>query len=156
MWALNNLPNVGATADATVPSALPPAESPTFADLRDVRRAFHGAGGDFLVVDVASHLVGMGGFRPNDRGQAEMLRIRVHPAMRRRGVGRALMTALETRAAARGFREAHLDTATNQPEAVAFYLALGYQEVGRETRPGWTWTLVYFTKSLEVTRQSPH
>jgi hypothetical protein len=58
------------------------------------------------------------------------------------------MTELEQRAARAGFVLAHLDTATNQPEAVAFYRALGYHEDGAETRPEWSWTLVYFSKPL--------
>ena len=58
------------------------------------------------------------------------------------------MMALESRAVNRGFREAWLDTATNQPEAMAFYQCLGYVEVGRETRPEWNWTLVYYLKPL--------
>jgi hypothetical protein len=58
------------------------------------------------------------------------------------------MGALEEAATALGCHELHLDTAHNQPEALAFYLALGYEEVGRETRPEWTWTNVYFTKRL--------
>lgn len=58
------------------------------------------------------------------------------------------MTALERRAAGLGMRQMCLDTATNQPEAVAFYRSLGYQEVGRVRQPDWSWTLVYFVKSL--------
>ena len=42
----------------------------------------------------------------------------------------------------------HLDTATNQPEAVGFYNSLGYREVGRQTRAEWRWTLVCFSKLL--------
>ena len=41
-----------------------------------------------------------------------------------------------------------LDTATNMPEVMAFYQALGCRETGHETRPDWTWTLVYYTKQL--------
>jgi len=59
-----------------------------------------------------------------------------------------LVRELERRARRAGFSELTLDTATNQPEAVGFYLALGYHELRRETRPEWTWTLVYFGKSL--------
>jgi hypothetical protein len=29
-----------------------------------------------------------------------------------------------------------------------FYLSLGYAEVGRETCPEWSWTLVYVAKPL--------
>jgi ribosomal protein S18 acetylase RimI-like enzyme len=58
------------------------------------------------------------------------------------------MAALEFRATGRGFHETWLDTATNQPEAMAFYESLGYIEIGRERRPEWHWTLVYYLKHL--------
>ena len=74
--------------------------------------------------------------------------VRVHPATRRQGIGRALMSALEERAAQFGLRSMVLDTALNQPEAMAFYERLGYREAGRETRPGWTWTLIYYVKKV--------
>jgi ribosomal protein S18 acetylase RimI-like enzyme len=150
LWALNDLPNIGATADPDVPLPLPPAARPPadFPDLADVAGCFLRAGGEFLVAEQDGHLVGMGGLRPSGHGRAEVLRVRVHPATRRRGVGRALMTALEERAGRLGMRELHLDTATNQPEAMAFYRSLGYREEGREHRPGWSWTLVYYVKTL--------
>jgi hypothetical protein len=31
---------------------------------------------------------------------------------------------------------------------MAFYDALGYEQVGTETRPEWSWTLVYFRRNL--------
>ena len=58
------------------------------------------------------------------------------------------MAAVEAEAADRGFTEAWLDTATNMPEAMAFYEGLGYADVGREARPEWQWTLVYYLKNL--------
>ncbi len=150
VWALSTLPNIGATADPTVPLTLPPAPAPpaAFPDLADVPGSYLEPGGDFLVVERDGHLVGRGCIRPDADGGAEVLRVRVHPATRRRGVGRALMGGLEARAARLGMRHLRLDTATNQPEAVAFYRGLGYREVGREHRPGWSWTLVYFVKLL--------
>lgn len=153
LWALNGLPNIGHTADAGAPLPLPtPDTAPTeFPDLGDVKSSFLDAGGDFLVGELDGHLVAMGGIRPNSQEQAEVNRVRVHPAFRQQGFGRALMRALEDSARRLGFREMHLDTATNQPEAVAFYRALGYKEVGRESRREWTWTLMYFTKSLRPT-----
>lgn len=152
LWALSALPNIGETADPTVPIPipLPPAPAPPagFPDLADVERSFLAAGGDFLVVERDGQVVGMGGYRPDAEAGAEVLRVRVHPATRRRGIGRALMTELERRAAGAGLRSMHLDTATNQPEAMAFYQGLGFRETGREHRPGWTWTLVYYVKPL--------
>ncbi len=150
VWALNDLPNIGETADAAMPLELPmPAHSPpAFPLLGDIHRSFLRAGGEFLVVEHDGHLIAMGGIRPNTPRQAEVLHIRVHPATRRRGVGRLLMNALEAGASELGIEELHLDTATNQPEAVAFYRALGYTEAGTESHPDWSWTLQYFTKTL--------
>jgi ribosomal protein S18 acetylase RimI-like enzyme len=150
LWALNALPNIGVTANPDVPLHLPrPAGPPTdFPDLADVMTSFVGHGGDFVVAEISGELVGMGGIKPTGANRAEILRVRVHPARRRRGVGRQVMRELETRAVALGLTELHLDTADNQPDALAFYRALGYQEIGRTTQPGWSWTLVYFVKRL--------
>lgn len=161
LWALNALPNIGATADPTVPLDLPvPAVPPAaFPDLADVPASFESVGGAFVVavlVDGADErIVGMGGGKPRSPETVEVLRVRVHPAVRRQGVGRMLMDELERRAAALGHREVVLDTATNQPEAVAFYSGLGYEETHREHRPEWTWTLVHFRKALAPERLDP-
>lgn len=152
LWTLAVLPNTGETAGSSAPLPLPTADRPpaAFADLADPLQSFIEAGGEFLVAEVEGQLAAMGGIRPavGRPGRAEVLRVRVHPALRRRGIGRALMTELETSAVRSGFQEAFLDTATNQPEAMAFYQGLGYRETGRETRSSWTWTLVYYTKRL--------
>lgn len=58
------------------------------------------------------------------------------------------MNGLEARARDLGFEQLHLDTATNQPEAIAFYRALGYTAAGTESNPAWAWTPQYFTKTL--------
>lgn len=150
VWALNDIPNIGETADPSAPIPLTSADTPpsAFPDLADIRTSFQDAGGDFLVATTDGHIVATGGIKPNGPERAVVLRVRVHPATRRQGVGRALMSALEHRAATLGFTETHLDTATNQPEAIAFYRSLGYQEAGRAHEPEWMWTLVYFTKAL--------
>ena len=50
---------------------------------------------------------------------------------RRRGVGEALMDALEDEARARGSRYLALNTAHRRGDAHAFYEALGYEHTGR-------------------------
>ncbi|WP_232821679.1 GNAT family N-acetyltransferase [Desertihabitans aurantiacus] len=154
VWALNDIPHRGDTEDPSVPLRLQPlfCPPPAFPDLADIHATFIAAGGDFLVAELAGDLVGMAGFRANERGQAQVLRVRVHPAVRRQRVGARLMGAVERRALELGFTEAFLDTSTHQPAAMAFYQALGYREVGRETRPEWSWTLAYLTKQLGSTR----
>ncbi len=90
LWALNDIPNIGRTADQTQPIHLPIPDGPpsAFPDLADVEANFVQAGGDFIVVGQDDAIVGMGGFRPRTDGRAEMLRVRVHPARRRLGIGR--------------------------------------------------------------------
>jgi len=129
IWALSALPNIGETADPSVAFPLPPAEAMpagAFDDLADPGRTFTIAGGELVVAELDGHIAAMGGFRPvaEVRDRVEILRVRVHPARRRLGLGAAIMNALETGAAARGYRQAWLDTATNQPEAMAFYRSL--------------------------------
>ena len=55
----------------------------------------------------------------------------VGEAFRRRGVGEALMDALEDEARARGSRYLALNTAHRRAVAHAFYEALGYEHTGR-------------------------
>ena len=66
LWALNDIPNIGRTADQTQPIHLPIPDGPpsAFPDLADVEANFVQAGGDFIVVGQDDAIVGMGGFRP--------------------------------------------------------------------------------------------
>ncbi|MFF3561011.1 GNAT family N-acetyltransferase [Streptomyces sp. NPDC002574] len=74
-------------------------------------------------------------------------RVRVHPAERRHGVGRAVITPLEQRAADTAIRRPYLDPATPQQEAMAFHLSPDSQESGREHRRGRPWTSVSRVKA---------
>jgi [ribosomal protein S18]-alanine N-acetyltransferase len=72
--------------------------------------------------------------------EAELLTIAVAPADRRRGVGRALLSAFEAAALDRGASEALLEVAVTNDAARGLYAAAGYAEVGRRrgyyVRPG--------------------
>ena len=151
IWALNGIPNVGATADPSysLDLATPDGPPPEFPDLADVPDSFVSAGGDFFVVeDEDGRLVGMGGYKLIADSEAQVLRVRVHPARRRLGIGRWLMKAIEAAAQQSGVRRMVLETAQNQPEAIAFYESIGYEQTGTESRPEWTWTLVWFAREL--------
>ncbi|MCD2190284.1 GNAT family N-acetyltransferase [Actinomycetospora soli] len=65
-----------------------------------------------------------GVLRPRD---AEIKRMWVDPAHRRRGLALALLDELERTAAAAGCRRAVLETGTRQPEAEALYRRRGYR-----------------------------
>lgn len=89
--------------------------------------------------DVAVFLVavddvplGCGGLRLLGPGEAELKRMWVRPQARGRGVGGALLAALEDEARALGVRVLRLETGNRQPEAVAMYTRFGYV-----ARPCW-------------------
>jgi GNAT superfamily N-acetyltransferase len=67
---------------------------------------------------------------PNQPHRAEVAKLLVHPAAQRRGVGQALMAALEAEALRRGRRLLTLDTRANDA-GEALYRRLGWQEAGR-------------------------
>jgi ribosomal protein S18 acetylase RimI-like enzyme len=66
---------------------------------------------------------------PNQPHRADVTKLLVHPAFRRRGIGRALMLALEQEAHLRGRSLITLDTTTGGA-AEPLYAALGYITVG--------------------------
>lgn len=71
---------------------------------------------------------------PNQPHRAEVTKLLVHPEARRRGIARALMAALEERAAGLGRSLVTLDTRTGD-FAEPLYASLGYITVG--TIPGY-------------------
>lgn len=66
---------------------------------------------------------------PNQQHRAEVLKLLVHPDVRRRGVARALMLALEATARSEGRTLLTLDTWTGG-HAETLYRSLGYETVG--------------------------
>jgi ribosomal protein S18 acetylase RimI-like enzyme len=67
---------------------------------------------------------------PNQAHRADVMKLLVHPDMRRRGIARALMLALEARAALEGRTLLTLDTRSGDA-AEPLYLDLGYEFAGR-------------------------
>jgi len=84
------------------------------------------AHGAFVIACLDGHPVGCGALRPIDPDAAEINRMYVSPAVRRRGVGRALLADLERRAAGFGCRVIRLETGDRQPEAMALYEGAGF------------------------------
>ena len=70
--------------------------------------------------------VACGGVRVVEAGVAELKRMYVAPAVRRRGIARALLGRLEGEAHALGALVLRLETGLHQPEAIALYESAGY------------------------------
>jgi L-amino acid N-acyltransferase len=129
----------------------------TEAEIAELIAARRGAGGAFLLAEEGGEVVGFATFF-QFRGGAGYARSMEHsvnlsPRARGRGLGRALMAALEARARAQG---AHLligaVTATNAA-SLAFHRRLGFAEVGRIPQAGWKFgryhDLVFMHKLLD-------
>jgi GNAT superfamily N-acetyltransferase len=90
---------------------------------------FRAVGGYFVVAWLEPDTAGCGAFRPLDKRAVEIKRMFVQPQYRGRGIARAILAALETKARSDGYVRAVLETAVRQPEAIALYRASGYSEI---------------------------
>src|SRR3990172_3323692 len=85
--------------------------------------------GSFLVAYEEAVPIGCGAVRRIEAGVAEVKRMYVAPAVRGRGVGRALLTALEAEARQLGATRLLLETGPRQPEAIALYEHAGFVRI---------------------------
>lgn len=108
--------------------------------LRAVASHYAAKGGRFWVASLAfpqaEWVVGCAGVIPtphNPEAQAELVRLYVHPRLRRQGLARRLAALAEAQAREWGAEAIDLWSDTRFAEAHAFYQALGYTQTG-ETR----------------------
>lgn len=83
--------------------------------------------GLFLVGYVDGVPVACGGWRRRPNDTVEIKRMYVVESARGSGLARQLLAELERTASAAGARRVVLNTGYRQPEAIAFYLATGYE-----------------------------
>jgi GNAT superfamily N-acetyltransferase len=72
--------------------------------------------------------VACGGVRITGPGLAELKRVFVRAAARRRGIARQLLDRLENEARSLGAARLRLETGIRQPEAIAMYESAGYTD----------------------------
>lgn len=83
--------------------------------------------GNFLLLLRDGETIGGGAFMPHaDPYTAEFKRIWTHHALRRQGLARRVLGALEAQARRQGYRRVYLTTGFRQPEAAGLYLTSGY------------------------------
>lgn len=93
--------------------------------LKDVRRATVASSTCFLVGEVKGKIVGsiIGTF---DGWRGNIYRLAVHPAYRRRGLARALVSEVEKRLAQQGVKRITALVEKDNPWAMAFWEAVDY------------------------------
>lgn len=85
--------------------------------------------GAFLVAYVDGEAVGCGAVRRLDSSTAEIKRMYVATPFRGRGVGRAIVTALEGEARRLGVSRVVLETGSRLPVAIRLYRSMGYTPI---------------------------
>ncbi|HEX5379228.1 MAG TPA: GNAT family N-acetyltransferase [Phenylobacterium sp.] len=83
----------------------------------------------FYGLRVDGRIVGCGGLIRHS-GFMEVKRVFLSEAVRRRGLGRFLMAALEAEATASGCALLRLEVGARQPDAIGLYQRMGYVETG--------------------------
>ena len=86
-------------------------------------------GGAFFVARLDSQAVGCGAVRSLGSGVGEIKRVYVAPEARGKGIGRALMSALEQFSRDAGYNALVLETGSRQPESIGLYESLGYRQI---------------------------
>lgn len=85
--------------------------------------------GAFLLGRIEGDPVACGAYRQHAPKVAEIKRMYVRKAWRRRGVARELLAELESRASGAGYERIVLETGLAQPEALALYASAGWQSI---------------------------
>jgi GNAT superfamily N-acetyltransferase len=118
---------------------------------------FRPPAGIFLAAEVDGVPAGCGAWRALPSGEAEIKRVYVAPAFRRRGLAQLIVAALEDDAARVGHRSVVLKTGHQQPEALALYAQLGYSSVPGYGIYACTADAVFLGKKLAAapTEESP-
>lgn len=100
-----------------------------------LERAFEKRGAELVLAVLNGVVVGFYSLgSASDPGERNYLwHVYVDPRAQRRGVGRALTEAALVELAARGETKAWLDVLSGNAKARAFYRALGWEEVGRDS-----------------------
>jgi len=80
----------------------------------------------FLVARIGNRPVACGAVRELDPATGEIKRMFVRPEHRGQGVARAILAALEVRAAELGYSTLRIETGSRQPEAVGLYTSAAY------------------------------
>lgn len=88
--------------------------------------------GLFLVAVKGLQMLGTGAYLPRSDDTVEIVRMSVHPSVRRLGIGWQILDALCSEAKTRGFAFAILETCNNWLPAINFYLKYGFLITGTD------------------------
>jgi ribosomal protein S18 acetylase RimI-like enzyme len=101
-------------------------------DIYAIEEAYLNNQGEFLIGEWDGKFVAMGALHRTSPERAAIKRMRTHPDYQGRGFGQLILSELEIRARAMGYKTLHLDTSVVQVVAQKFYEKNGFYVVGRD------------------------
>ena len=116
-------------------------------DFEDIEGIYLNNRGEFIVGLIDNTIIAMGGLRKKTDDIVELRRMRVDPALQRKGYGQILLDVLEKRAKELGYMIIELDTSIRQVSAQRFYEKNGYKVIRRE-KEGWIVECIFYQKEL--------
>ena len=117
--------------------------------------AFAEPDGIFLILQRDGETIGGGAFMRLDRDTAEFKRIWIRSDLRRQGLARRIVLALEERAADLGYTRVYLTTGFRQPEAEGLYVDLGYRRLFDPELPYELYATLPFEKHIGALAGQP-
>ena len=102
-------------------------------ELSRIGEYYFGAPGQGFWVAETEHVIGMVGVERLSNSQAELRRMAVDAAFRRRGIARRLLQVAEAFCRDSGYESIVLSTSELQVAAMRLYEASGYRSIGTET-----------------------
>jgi ribosomal protein S18 acetylase RimI-like enzyme len=101
-------------------------------DMDDVEANYLRLGHLFLLAEEDGQLVGTGALMRVAPGVAQMVRVSVRSACRRRGIGRGIVMQLLQAARQCGDKRVQVETNNNWPDAIGLYASCGFHEYVRD------------------------
>jgi ribosomal protein S18 acetylase RimI-like enzyme len=101
-------------------------------DMDDVNTHYIQPGHLFILAEADGQLAGTGALKTVAPGVAQMVRVSVCPAQRRRGIGRAIVMQLVQAARQRHYDRVLVETNNDWPDAIGLYRSCGFHEYARD------------------------
>lgn len=101
-------------------------------DMDDVDANYIQPGHLFILAEVDGQLAGTGALKTVAPGVAQMVRVSVCSAQRRRGIGRAIVTQLVQSARQRRYERVLVETNNDWSDAIGLYRSCGFGEYARD------------------------
>lgn len=117
--------------------------------------AFSAPEGLFLLLQRDGETIGGGAFMRYDAQTAEFKRIWTRSDLRRQGLARKIVLALEDHAASFGYTRVYLTTGFRQPEAKGLYVGLGYRTLFDPDLPPELYATLPFEKHIGALSGKP-